>query len=546
MPSRPRWPNPWGGGLPARPREVRALHGAADRMAAADQQRAAQALRAVAALAVVLAAHTAPAAPHRLLMLVLCAGYAAAVLAAGPGRHGGRLPGRLLGRRLGAALLVLDAALLCAGVLLTGGPASPLRYLLVIHLCAVCLIGRARPAVAVALAETGVLTVARAGLIPDQPGAGSITDLLALVGALWVGVAVTAALTGAHERHLRLRGHDLEALAVLAESLEGSRDSASVARALLNTVGSAFGIARGVVAAGPETSWPVLATRGLDGHPTGEPGGPGQSAVVQLAHDGHRALIVDGLAPDAEPWLSRLLPAPTRLAVVPLSAEGRSVGALVVEVGSAHPSPPVVAALERAASYAALALRNAWLLEQVQRLAATDGLTTLANRRTFEATLERELARAARGDGRLSLVMLDIDHFKRLNDDFGHLAGDDVLRRAAGALREACRDLDTPARYGGEEFAVVLPGCGRDLALSVAERLRVAMSGTHEGRPVSASAGVACYPEHGGSAHALIRSADAALYRSKRDGRDRSTLAETITLPGDVRERVPVAPRSGS
>ena len=100
-------------------------------------------------------------------------------------------------------------------------------------------------------------------------------------------------------------------------------------------------------------------------------------------------------------------------------------------------------------------------LEQVQRLAATDGLTKIANRRTFETTLEREVARAARSAEHLSLVLLDIDHFKRLNDAHGHQAGDEVLRNVAAALSCACRDFDTAARYGGEEFAVVLPGCAR-------------------------------------------------------------------------------------
>ena len=108
--------------------------------------------------------------------------------------------------------------------------------------------------------------------------------------------------------------------------------------------------------------------------------------------------------------------------------------------------------------------------EQVQRLAATDGLTKIANRRTFESTLEREVARATRSAEHLSLVMIDIDHFKRLNDEHGHQAGDEVLRNVAAALSCECRDFDTAARYGGEEFAVVLPGCGPDEARLIAER----------------------------------------------------------------------------
>ena len=113
----------------------------------------------------------------------------------------------------------------------------------------------------------------------------------------------------------------------------------------------------------------------------------------------------------------------------------------------------------------------------MQRLAATDGLTKIANRRTFEATLEREVARATRSAEHLSLVMVDIDHFKALNDMHGHQAGDEVLRNVAAALAIECRDFDTPARYGGEEFAVVLPGCGPEEARGIAERLRQAVAG---------------------------------------------------------------------
>ena len=154
--------------------------------------------------------------------------------------------------------------------------------------------------------------------------------------------------------------------------------------------------------------------------------------------------------------------------------------------GGAKIERRVVTGLERSASYAALALRNAWLLEQVQRLAATDGLTKIANRRTFESTLEREVARATRSAEHLSLVMVDLDYFKALNDTHGHQAGDEVLRNVAAALSCECRDFDTAARYGGEEFVVILPGCNADEAFVIAERLRAAVA--HRARR---------HPDHG-------------------------------------------------
>jgi diguanylate cyclase (GGDEF)-like protein len=128
----------------------------------------------------------------------------------------------------------------------------------------------------------------------------------------------------------------------------------------------------------------------------------------------------------------------------------------------------------------------------------------------------------------VSLVLLDLDRFKYLNDRLGHQAGDEVLRRAAAALAEQCREFDLAARYGGEEFAVVLPGAGPEQALQIAERMREAVAASGTGAGVTASAGVATYPAHAGDAESLVRAADEALYRSKRGGRDRSTVAPEL------------------
>lgn len=181
--------------------------------------------------------------------------------------------------------------------------------------------------------------------------------------------------------------------------------------------------------------------------------------------------------------------------------------------------------LERFASHGALALGNAWLLERVQKMASTDGLTGVANRRAFDATLDRELGRAERGGEPVSLVMLDIDDFKGLNDLHGHQMGDDVLRSIAAEVSGACRTYDTVARYGGEEFAVILPGCTQAESLMLAERLRevVVLAGAEV--RVTASVGVATYPVHASDAQELIQAADGALYVSKRSGRNRVSQA---------------------
>jgi diguanylate cyclase (GGDEF)-like protein len=159
-------------------------------------------------------------------------------------------------------------------------------------------------------------------------------------------------------------------------------------------------------------------------------------------------------------------------------------------------------------------------------MALTDGLTQLSNRRAFDRSLESELNRAARTDGRLSIVLLDIDHFKLLNDNHGHVVGDTVLKQIAHALALCGREYDTIARYGGEEFAAVLPGCSSGLAMHVAERLREAVAEAATDVKVTASCGVATYPYDGIDVAGLLNAADRALYTSKRAGRNQVHSAE--------------------
>jgi two-component system cell cycle response regulator len=130
--------------------------------------------------------------------------------------------------------------------------------------------------------------------------------------------------------------------------------------------------------------------------------------------------------------------------------------------------------------------------------------------------------------------MVDIDHFKSLNDTHGHQAGDEVLRNVAAALSCECRDFDTPARYGGEEFAVILPGCGPEEAAEIAERLRRSVSAAPSIVPITASAGVSTYPSHAGDADTLVRAADEALYASKHAGRDRTSVSRGVPPEAQV------------
>jgi diguanylate cyclase (GGDEF)-like protein len=498
-------------------------------------------------------------------LLLLCAGLAPQALALGRRQAvlttlayaGIVLVGEVLSRILRervvllfSALLIIDGLWLAWASYVTGSLSSPVRYLVLLHLGAVALLASYRTGLKLALWHSLLLLAVYNGqqqpggwLTPTEPTdlntllGGQQTRLAVFVVVLWLVAVSTSALSAVNERELRRRRHDLEALTDLAESLERTADSASVARTLLDSVVDTFGFPRGVVLAGPEGQLPLLASYGLDEETARRPGRPAGSAVIVQAHETHSTVLVSGLDDEADPWLARLIPNAKNLVVVPLQAEGRPLGAMVLEQAPAEGGRiqrRVVSGLERSASYAALALRNAWLLEQVQRLAATDGLTKIANRRTFESTLEREVARATRSAEHLSLVMIDIDHFKRLNDEHGHQAGDEVLRNVAAALSCECRDFDTAARYGGEEFAVVLPGCGPDEARLIAERLRHAVAAAPATVPITASAGVATYPAHAGDADTLVRAADDALYESKRAGRDRTTVSAGVPPEAQV------------
>ena len=159
---------------------------------------------------------------------------------------------------------------------------------------------------------------------------------------------------------------------------------------------------------------------------------------------------------------------------------------------------------------------------ELERLSVTDDLTGLYNRRYLMEALANELRRSRRLDHPCALLMADVDHFKEYNDAYGHLAGDEALRRIAVVLRETTRDVDCAARYGGEEFVVLMPETKASGAMETAQRIRTRLA-TDDlvGGKLSASIGVAEFPDDGDTPEALLARVDAALYRAKREGRDR-------------------------
>jgi diguanylate cyclase (GGDEF)-like protein len=173
-------------------------------------------------------------------------------------------------------------------------------------------------------------------------------------------------------------------------------------------------------------------------------------------------------------------------------------------------------------AYGALQRQN----EELERLSVTDGLTGLFNRRRLIEVLEQEIERCRRLSHVCSVLMMDVDHFKRYNDTHGHQRGDDVLKGVGAVLQEATREIDCAARYGGEEFFVLLPETDVSDAAEVAERIRARLKERiFAGGRVTLSIGLASFPVHADTPEALIAAADAALYQAKREGRDRVARA---------------------
>lgn len=226
-------------------------------------------------------------------------------------------------------------------------------------------------------------------------------------------------------------------------------------------------------------------------------------------------------------------------ACIPMMAHGETVG--ILHVANAGPELPksllqlAIVTSERVG----LALANTRLREQLRLQSIRDPLTGLFNRRYLEESLDREVKRCLRHDRPLTLFMIDVDHFKRYNDECGHAAGDAVLQALGRVLREAVRVEDIVCRYGGEEFVVVLPDGDGDACAARANELCAAvkkMVVEHRGavlRTISISIGVASLAKSGSDGHELLRAADAALYSAKKQGRDRVVEA-AASAPDDT------------
>jgi two-component system cell cycle response regulator len=432
-----------------------------------------------------------------------------------------------------SAISVFGGSLLVDGVFLglttygSGGLNSPLRYLVLLHVVSVTLCASFRTGLKLAVWHCLLIGSAfqlETAHIFRAATAPKTVDLVTDVVAVLLVTAATASFGAVNERELRRRNYDLHALSGFAFALETVSSAEDVAEALVAAVIDVASCQRIVMAAAPTGELAALAGREVSPVPSDVL--PGGDALIIEAMRNRSTLRVSSADPHLDPWLVAALPGASNLVVVPLYSEAGPLGVLVFEHGAANSARierRVVEVVEQFVSQTALALQNAWLLAQVRGLAATDALTGIANRRTFDAELAREVSRADRSGSALALIIVDIDHFKAHNDANGHQEGDRTLQRVATILEQGGRSTDTVARYGGEEFVVLLPGSDAVAAHLKAERYRQEIEGLLDG--VTASFGVACYPQHGAAAEALIEAADGALYESKRAGRNRVSMA---------------------
>ena len=459
------------------------------------------------------------------------------VAAAAEAYRRSQLRGRMLVHR---AVLPLDAVYLAVICVPSGGPRSPLMMLFAVQLIAVTLLGSERAALRTALWDTFLLVVIPALTLTDRIcsflGARPVGEpeamytTLAVIG-FWVVAVCTAVFSSVSERELRRSKGEMSALAEMAAALEGLTEDEEILGVLLRTLVDAFPLRRGALWYIRDTQPMGLVLRAPDGDVVGAPVPPMARAdrVAALAWAQREPQMLRRLSFEEEPVASGLLPDATNVVVLPLEVDGRDSGVILLE----HGGNPLNARLPRRtlvmlvqfAGHAALALRNARLMAERERLAAIDGLTGLANRREFDQVLAREVSRSERSHEPLSLLVFDVDHFKRINDTRGHLGGDEVLRAIAVVLAGAVREMDVVSRYGGEEFAIILPRCDQHDAIRVVERITTATRKDPQLEGVTLSSGLATIPFNAHDGHSLVAAADEALYESKRSGRDRYSVS---------------------
>ena len=379
-----------------------------------------------------------------------------------------------------------------------------------------------------------LLDGAAAGVIlVDGTAAHPVTpQMFELLIALGQQLSVAVRNASLYEE-LRKAHDELQVLYEAAKSVSGTLDLHTLLDSLVSVTCRSFSYDNGtLMLVGQEASdLSVAASYGYSESITGMriPNGVGITGWV--ARTGS-PLMVDDVRQDSRYY--RTDERTRSELAVPLIADGKVLGVFNVESSRlAAFGQRDLHMLTTLASYAVIAIQNAHLYEHAQRLAITDGLTELFNRRYLYEAMDRVIERGRRDGLPLSLIMLEIDNFKRCNDTYGHQSGDEVLRTVSMLLRRGSRPSDIVARYGGDEFMVVLPGAGKGPAQETAERLRRAVEayplilGTDVIATVTLSVGVATFPTDGRTVDALVEAVDQAQYIAKRSGGNKVHVAQT-------------------
>ena len=475
------------------------------------------------------------------------------------------------------AQVTLGAAATAASRRLSAGPGQPLPLALSVRENRPALLYGVLVVAVVAAALAGVLVarrLARSTTRPlgdlafaaDRVAGGDLDtrvpilrpDELGRLGATFNRMtrelqAYVQALTASRDQ---LRGH----LAILGETLSSTHDVHRILQVILRTARAATGARAGLVLLlDPATGHLVprcgVGLTGAWDVPDADlpelrlPAGSGVLGAVAATGEPRRG---QGVAGSAEPPCLTYLAVPIRAPaavedpLLPGDAPPATLGVLALydRVGGDAFDDADVHTLGTFAGQAGVAVHNVRVHEEAQRLSLTDPLTGLWNYRYLGESLRREVERASRFGRMLAVLVLDLDHFKEVNDTYGHAAGDAVLGEFARRIRVGLREVDVAFRQGGEEFVVLLPETDGYGGAIVAERLGAAIRDRPvpidprpphlgAGIPISVSIGIAVYPEHGSTARQVLAAADDALYAAKRAGRDTFRLAEApdVTNP---------------
>lgn len=317
-----------------------------------------------------------------------------------------------------------------------------------------------------------------------------------------------------------------EVVDTISKSLELNQVLPNVLERILENLGAGKGVV--VLVGNDGKTLNVIGHRGLSGEGVRQIAELGQGCAGEAILENHPVRI-GGKTGEAAGSIPGLEQENVRSAlVVPITARGEALGALAVYSESENRfSEQDEALMATIGSQVGVAVENARLYERTLELAQLDGLTNLANRRHLMERLKQEVDRASRYQTALSILMLDLDNFKKFNDTYGHLKGDELLRSFSAVVTSNLRTMDLAGRYGGEEFLVVMPNTSIAGAVTVAERIRKSFEGltiaVGDGRPpagTTVSSGVAEYAA-GNTDEELISVTDAALYRAKEGGRNR-------------------------